>query len=428
MHAPARERGGDVARRCQAGDRQRRQEPQLGAGGHHLAAVAVQRGEPRDGLAGADAHPRVEPDPCGPRHERARRDRARCPSMCADAGGVEIDDAAVGALDAAGERRGDVGERADRGSSAAGSRRRTTRSAATARACATLCTPGRTPRARAGGRRRRCGRARRRRSATTSGRPVSVGIGAARGRRRADRERAGTRCDTCASGTSLPQHDGAADTAGAAARDGQLRRHAFEQWPAAGTAAPQRAPRHHLESERGTRVGLPGGGEHEQGGARALRGAGEPDPGGARIPAGCRRVQPQIERNQAEATGAEEQLGGAKCVVEPAGPDPEQTREQRAGGCRASGSSASSRSTQAMISPRRVAPAIDPAGETGAARAAEAHQLRHLAAGQAAARGRRRDRGTRWAGASEQIRRPSRAARRPDDRADRAGRPRPTWA
>ena len=63
------ERDDDVARRRQTGERQRRQEAQLGAGEHHLAAVAVQRGEPRDGGAGADSHPCDEPDPFGPRRE-----------------------------------------------------------------------------------------------------------------------------------------------------------------------------------------------------------------------------------------------------------------------------------------------------------------------------------------------------------------------
>src|SRR5262249_5892320 len=40
VHAPAGERPGDVRRRRQAGERQRGEEAQLGAGWHHLAAVA----------------------------------------------------------------------------------------------------------------------------------------------------------------------------------------------------------------------------------------------------------------------------------------------------------------------------------------------------------------------------------------------------
>src|SRR5262245_36593940 len=110
VHAPAGERPGDVRRRRQAGERQRSEEAQLGAGWHHLPAVAVQRGEAGDGHAGADADTGLEPDTCGTRHERARQAGLAAGEVRRPRG-VEEDRAVRGAFQPAGERGGDVGER-----------------------------------------------------------------------------------------------------------------------------------------------------------------------------------------------------------------------------------------------------------------------------------------------------------------------------
>ena len=110
VHAPAGERPGDVRRRRQAGERQRGEETQLGAGWHNLAAVAVQGGEAGDDHAGADADAGLEPDTCGARHERARQP-AFAGGEVRRTRGVQEHRAVRGTFQPAGERGGDVGER-----------------------------------------------------------------------------------------------------------------------------------------------------------------------------------------------------------------------------------------------------------------------------------------------------------------------------
>ena len=91
--------------------RQRRQEAARRAGGDDLGAVSVVRREPRRDHARCDGRARFEPDA-----RRARDERRREAGLAADemrrAGGVEVDGAVGRELDAIGERRRDVDERA----------------------------------------------------------------------------------------------------------------------------------------------------------------------------------------------------------------------------------------------------------------------------------------------------------------------------
>jgi hypothetical protein len=135
--APARERLGDGGRRIEACERQRRQEAARRAGGDDLGAVAVVCREPRRDHARRDGRTCLEPDA-----RRARDERRREPGLAADemgrAGGVEVDGAVGRQLDAIGERRRDVDERAPGRLLGRPVARRMIRSPERARACAAV--------------------------------------------------------------------------------------------------------------------------------------------------------------------------------------------------------------------------------------------------------------------------------------------------
>ena len=110
MHAPTREDGEQIGCRREAGDGQRSEESPLRAGGHDLRSVAVPRREPGDRHAGADPDARVESDAGRTGGERGGEPGLARGEMAA-ALDVEEDGAVGCDLDAAGDRRSDVGER-----------------------------------------------------------------------------------------------------------------------------------------------------------------------------------------------------------------------------------------------------------------------------------------------------------------------------
>jgi 2-hydroxychromene-2-carboxylate isomerase len=134
--------------------------------------------------------------------------------------------------------------------------------------------------------------------------------------------------------TGAPQHEIVARMRVSGARDGEPGGDAVEQRSVSGAVAPLGPSGRHLEPERGERAHAPLGGEHEQGRAASLGCAGEANP--SREAPGDLRTD-EVENDEREAPGREQQVGGAQRVVRITRADPEDVREQEAGGGRGLG-------------------------------------------------------------------------------------------
>lgn len=112
------------------------------------------------------------------------------------------------------------------------------------------------------------------------------------------------------------------------AYDAQVRVESVQETAPAGTAAPMYALRGEVEDEGGAAVGDAGGAPDQQYGARVLGGLAEASPGAGRTHdvAGV-----EVEEDQAEAAGAQEQIGGSQGIACGAGAHPQHARELGAG-------------------------------------------------------------------------------------------------